>query len=94
MGEEIRRFRARVYGVVQGVGFRWFVRHEAQRNNVVGYVRNLADGSVEVEAQGKPQDLEKLLSAIKKGPPAGIVTKVDVEWLPPTDEFHTFEIRF
>lgn len=67
----------RVSGIVQGVGFRWFARHEGQRLGLGGHVRNLPDGSVEVHAQGAVLALEALERALLQGPPASRVARVE-----------------
>ncbi|HIE03155.1 MAG TPA: carbamoyltransferase HypF [Candidatus Latescibacteria bacterium] len=78
-----RRWRIRVYGVVQGVGFRPFVYVLAQRFGVSGYVRNDPEG-VEVEAEGEGGTLEAFLRALREeAPPLSRVEGVDVEELPP-----------
>jgi acylphosphatase len=59
------------------VGFRWFVRQQARTLGVRGWVRNHADGSVEVEAEGDPSVLAQLRSTLAKGPPGAHVTSVD-----------------
>ena len=58
----------RITGVVQGVGFRWFVRERARRLGLSGWVRNLADGSVEVAASGDSRQLELLRGELRRGP--------------------------
>jgi acylphosphatase len=58
----------RVTGVVQGVGFRWFVRERARRLGLSGWVRNLPDGSVEVAASGDPHQLDLLRGELRRGP--------------------------
>lgn len=58
----------RVTGMVQGVGFRWFVRERARRLGLAGWVRNLPDGSVEVLASGDAQQLELLRGELLRGP--------------------------
>ncbi len=50
-------------GTVQGVGFRWFTRGAARELGVAGRVRNLRDGSVEIEAAGEPEALDRLQGA-------------------------------
>ena len=61
--------RIRVYGLVQGVGFRWFTCREAHRLGIVGWVRNRRDGSVEIHAQGPEAQVDDLQSWAEKGPP-------------------------
>jgi acylphosphatase len=56
-----------VKGRVQGVGFRWFVHHEAAELGLRGWVRNTDDGDVEIVAAGDPQDLTELKSMLQKG---------------------------
>jgi acylphosphatase len=65
-----------VTGRVQGVGFRWFVVKEARALDLAGYVRNLADGSVEVIASGEGAALERLAAALARGPVAARVASV------------------
>ena len=58
----------RVTGIVQGVGFRWFVRERARRLGLAGWVRNLSDGSVEVAATGDSHQLDLLRGELRRGP--------------------------
>ncbi len=58
----------RVDGIVQGVGFRWFVQHEAADVGVYGYVKNLRDGAVEVYAIGTAGQLDDLRARLHRGP--------------------------
>ena len=71
---EARRFVVR--GRVQGVGFRWFVEREAHILAIAGWVRNNADGSVEVLAQGTRDQLSGLRSRLRQGPRAARVDDV------------------
>ncbi len=75
-----------VRGRVQGVGFRWFVRESARAARLAGWVRNLADGSVEVAASGADSDIESLRSALRRGPSGAIVSSVDELDLDAIDE--------
>ena len=70
------RVRLRVEGRVQGVGFRWFVREAARRADVAGTVRNLPDGSVEIDVEGPPEALAALEQAARDGPPGARVAAV------------------
>jgi acylphosphatase len=56
-----------VKGRVQGVGFRWYVQREAAEIGLRGWVRNTADGHVEIVAAGDIEDLNELKAAIRKG---------------------------
>jgi acylphosphatase len=71
---QARRFLVR--GRVQGVGFRWFVEREAHILGIAGWVRNNADGTVEVLAQGTPDQLSGLRSRLQQGPRAARVDDV------------------
>lgn len=75
----MRRVRAIVTGRVQGVGFRASTVYEARESGLTGWVRNLADGSVELEAQGDDAPIEALLAWCAHGPPAARVTDVAVD---------------
>jgi len=76
----MQTLRALVHGRVQGVGFRWFVARRAEERGLGGTVRNLADGSVEVIAQGPRASLEALLDELRRGPPRSRVERVDEFW--------------
>jgi acylphosphatase len=52
---------------VQGVGFRWYVRDRAGRHGVAGWVRNVADGSVEFVARGETADIDGFLADVRRG---------------------------
>ena len=82
-----------VTGRVQGVGFRWFMHDAAAAEGVHGWVRNLADGSVEVVAEGDRESVERLEAAVRRGPAQARVANVDVEDLPPAHRVTGFEIR-
>lgn len=58
----------RILGRVQGVGFRWFVREEARRLGLSGWVTNLPSGEVEVRAGGEDRAVERLRRALEVGP--------------------------
>jgi acylphosphatase len=71
---------ARVYvvsGRVQGVGFRWFVQQAASVEGLHGWVRNLADGRVEIRAEGEREALDRFERQIHVGPRAARVDEVD-----------------
>lgn len=74
------RLTLKIHGFVQGVGFRWNIRRLAEESRLVGYVKNLLDGTVEVIAEGEEEQLKKLLEYCKIGPQRAIVEKVEEEW--------------
>src|SRR4051794_25389712 len=74
------RLDATVSGRVQGVGFRYFVLRVASGLDLTGWVANTPDGSVQCVAEGERRDLERLLSALRDGPPGARVDRVAVEW--------------
>lgn len=80
MEASVPQVRLHVSGRVQGVGFRWFVESEANRLGIGGWVRNLPDGRVEVEAAGAKPLLEELIARVKQGPPISRVTDVRQSW--------------
>jgi acylphosphatase len=82
-----------IAGRVQGVGFRWFTHDTAAREGVHGWVRNLADGCVEVVAEGDAASVDRLELAVRRGPGSARVEQVDVEELAPTGRAAGFEIR-
>ena len=72
-------FFARIRGRVQGVGFRYSAIREAQRLRINGWVRNAADGNVEVWAEGPAEKLAAFLAWLRRGPQFSRVDSVDKE---------------
>lgn len=66
----------RIYGRVQGVGFRYYAHQAAVSYGITGYVCNESDGSVYIEAEGTPDQLSAFLQWCKKGPARAIVGDV------------------
>ena len=86
---------ATVYGRVQGVYFRYFVRNIARKLGLKGYVRNLASGdAVEVQAEGEKAQLNKLLEQLKVGPPGAWVKGVEIDWSDCSGQFTDFSVRY
>ncbi len=88
------RMTAIVRGGVQGVGFRYFVWQQARSLGLTGWVRNLLNGNVEVLAEGSRAHLEQLAVALRSGPPAADVKDCEIEWLPASDEFAGFDVKY
>jgi acylphosphatase len=87
------RIHIQLYGTVHGVGFRYHARNEASKLGLVGYVKNRADGAVEIIAEGEADLIGQLLAWARQGPPASQVDRVEVAYAIPTDEFDTFSIQ-
>ena len=86
----IDRLHAIIIGQVQGVGFRYFVKHQAESLAVKGWVRNLPEGQVEVMAEGLPGSIDQLIRSISLGPPGAIVIEVTQTRSQGTGEFINF----
>lgn len=89
------RFLGKAAGRVQGVGFRMFVREKARRLGLVGWVKNMDDGTVDFEAQGEEEKLQALFDIIQKGNYFIKVTSLELREAPPlaTPE-NTFKIAY
>ncbi len=79
MPQTLQAKRFYVTGMVQGVGFRFFAQHAAERLGLAGYVRNLRDGRVEVYAIGRPEQLHTLRAELERGPRAASISGVAEE---------------
>ena len=86
-------YKIRVTGRVQGVGFRYSALNEARRHDIKGYVKNMPDGSVSIEAEGPEEQLDAFLRWCRKGPATGYVESVNVNPLPPAG-YKEFRIEY
>lgn len=71
--------RLYIKGTVQGIFFRQFIKDNAERNNIRGFVRNLEDGRVEVFIEGDNENVEKMVDLCQKGPKHSRIEKVDIQ---------------
>lgn len=92
-GESVRA-RIWVSGFVQGVAYRAFTQRMASQQGVRGGVRNLDDGRVAVEVEGERQAVERLIVALRTGPPMARVQEVQVQWEAPTGRYDDFRIWY
>jgi acylphosphatase len=92
-GAGARRIEASIRGRVQGVGFRYFVRREAIRLGLGGWVSNERDGSVRLVAEGPQDALEELVRSVSDGPADALVEDVSVDWGEGTGGFDRFGVR-
>jgi acylphosphatase len=92
---EKTRLNAVVHGRVQGVFFRAWTLDQASHLGISGFVRNLQTGQdVEVEAEGDREQLEKLLSLLRSGPPGAEVNKISTAWSKYTGIYPRFNIHY
>lgn len=88
-----QRLHARVYGRVQGVGFRYYVLNSAVKLGLVGWARNRRDESVEVIAEGELEVLKDLVRALHRGPKSSSVREIKTNLQEASGEFGSFFIR-
>ena len=81
-----------VSGVVQGVGFRYFIKRHASSVKVAGYAKNLANGNVEFLLQGDDDAVKKVLKQIAEGPSFSNVENVDANERSPVNTVYGFEV--
>jgi acylphosphatase len=91
MAKVARKFLIR--GDVQGVGYRFFAQRAAARHQVLGYVRNCSDSTVEVVAEGSPTDVEEFKKDLVTGPQWATVGQVEEITLEPTGQYSSFRIE-
>jgi acylphosphatase len=82
-----------IRGDVQGVGYRFFGQRAAARHQVVGYIRNRPDGSVEAHAEGPATNVEAFKHDLATGPQFAVVEQIEEINLDPTGEFSSFRIE-
>ena len=82
-----------VSGLVQGVGYRYFVLREARRLDLNGFSENLFSGEVLTVVEGEQALIEDLISKLKVGPIHAAVKNCRVDWQEPLNKFNTFDIK-
>lgn len=90
----MERLHATAHGDVQGVGFRYFVQRRARDLGLDGWVRNNDDGTVEVVAEGPRNALDQLERALRQGPRAARVERVDTRWSDATGNLGPFDLAW
>lgn len=89
-----KRLEAQFSGTVQGVGFRYTAERISRHFPVTGFVRNLANGKVEIVAEGEEQNLQDFLQAIKDSPVGPYIRDTEVKWAEPENIFKVFGIAY
>ncbi|HXH86590.1 MAG TPA: acylphosphatase, partial [Nitrospira sp.] len=92
-GQEVVSLEVRVGGRVQGVGFRYFAHAAARRLELVGYVKNVPDGTVRVYAEGTRASLVEFLRQMQQGPAGAIVREARAHWNRATGQYTYFDIE-
>jgi acylphosphatase len=88
----VKNLIIKIYGDVQGVGFRDAAYWTARKMHVAGFVMNEPDGSIYIEAEGEEGDLKEFLAWCKKGPVTAKVSKVEAAWAGAHGKFTGFRI--
>ena len=83
-----------VNGLVQGVGYRYFVIREAQKLGLKGFTQNLYTGEVLTVVEGAKAIVEEMIKKLKVGPIHAAVKTCKVDWQQPKNEFTDFEVKF
>ena len=94
MDTDVERLHVLISGRVQGVGFRYSTRRQAQSLGLTGYVRNLADGRVEAEFEGPREALESMLEWCRCGPSGASVKQVEPTWEQGAPKHERFQLRW
>lgn len=94
MRDEQQSWHWIVRGRVQGVSYRWFTREAARALGLTGFVRNQADGTVEVQVEGPAETIERFRRRLLEGPPHARVAGIDEQPLATPLGVEGFEIRF
>jgi len=90
----MKKVRAIVYGRVQGVWYRAHTRDKGVELGLVGSVKNLPDGTVEIVAQGEDGPIEALMTWARRGPSLAEVTEVRIREMAEDEELSSFEVLY
>jgi len=86
--------KIQIFGLVQGVGMRAFIKNIADQFKIFGYVKNLLDGSVEVLLQGKEVIIDRIIDQIEIGPASATVSKINIVYQKPEPIYKVFSILY
>lgn len=89
-----KRIHAYYTGRVQGIGFRITAEEAARDMGVLGWVKNLRDGRVELVAEAEEETLKRFVEEIRNGPLKNFIKQVEISWSNASDTFDEFEIRY
>ena len=91
---DTKRAKIIVNGLVQGIGYRYFVMRHAENFNLKGYTQNLFTGEVLTEVEGNEAMILELIEKLKTGPMKSHVVNCFAEWSESKNEFKRFEVRY
>jgi len=83
-----------IYGLVQGVSFRYYAKEKAEELDICGWVRNESDNSVHIEVEGEEENLKEFIAWCHQGSPSAQPKKVDCSFSTSLKNFNDFEIKF
>lgn len=89
-----KRLHIKIYGRIQGVGFRFSAEKKARELSLSGWVRNCDDGCVETEVEGESSAVEEYMEWCWKGPISAKVEKMEEDWISAEGKFKKFEIKY
>ncbi len=89
----MKRIRILVEGRLQGVNFRYYTQQQAQMLGLSGFVRNLSDGRIEIDAQGDDENVEKMLVWCQEGPQSGNLKSILFRYDEPGEHIADFVVR-
>lgn len=90
----MNRYHIIVKGLVQGVGFRYFVYYTAKSLDLTGWVKNQYDGSVELEAQGREANLKEFIEKLREGNRYSEVETLDIQEVDLLERERSFRITY
>lgn len=82
----IERVIIKVFGIVQGVNFRYYTKERADSLRIAGSIKNHPDGSLEIEAEGEDNDLDEFIGYIRVGPTAAKIENVELDYQKPQNQ--------
>lgn len=88
----VKRVYLKIFGLVQGVNFRFFAKQMADSLNLAGRAKNEDDGSLMIEVQGEEEKLTEFVGYCQKGPKYASVREIRKEWLKPDSDIKGFKI--
>lgn len=88
----MKQIKVTVSGKVQGVGFRFYTQQKASELEINGYVKNLANGNVEIIAVGEPEQVDALVEWARSGSPSAVVDNLEIKSINDENPYQGFEI--